>query len=266
MFKALNSKGRLILQKLIAALNWIKDHVLAVLIASFVIPGVLSVFNQQSEITKAIYEIDYKGAKTKFQECDRLHSDYLSAAMTNAGAAQLLQEHFNLDAIAKKGSSEVYFIAFKGAMEAYQNSLGQVKELFAKTSRCYGELTANYENLALSLNLIDEFQNVTKRESDKVSLLVAKRDTIAKDIFRRVDPNVIFGALISGEEKSILNAMQTANFGDLAKLQSQNIEVESAVQSQQRVKFVELNKLFANELNRRFHRGLFSYFLALFRI
>jgi hypothetical protein len=57
--------------KLIAALNWIKDNVLAVLIASFVIPGVLAAFNQQSEITKAIYETDYKGAKTKFPRNQR---------------------------------------------------------------------------------------------------------------------------------------------------------------------------------------------------
>ena len=253
-------------QKLIAALNWIKDNVLAVLIASFVIPGVLAVFNQQSEITKAIYETDYKGAKAKFQECDRLHSEYLSAATTNAGTAQILHEHFNLDAIAKKGSSEIYFVAFKGAMETYQKSLGQVQELFAKTSRCYGELTANYENLALGLNLIEEFQEETKRGTDKVSPLVAKRDAIAMDLSKRIDPNAMFGALISGEEKSIQNAMQIANFGNLAKLQSQNIEVESAVQSQQRAQFVELNKLFANELNRRFHRGLLSYFWSLIRI
>jgi len=252
--------------KLIATLNWIKDNVLAVLIASFVIPGVLAVFNQQSEITKAIYETDYKGAKIKFQECDRFHSEYLSAATTNAGTAQILQNHFNLDTIAKRGSSEIYFVAFKGTMETYQKSLGQVQDLFSKTSRCYGELTANYENLALSLNLIEEFQDETKRGADKVSPLIAKRDAIAKDLSKRFDPNVMFEAFISGDEKSIQAAMQTANFGDLAQLQSQNIEVESAVQSQQRAQFVELNKLFANELNRRFHRGLLSYFWSLVRI
>lgn len=262
----IRSLKELMLPKLIATINWIKDNLLAVIIASFIIPGVLAVFNQQSEITKVIYETDYKGAKTKFQECDRLHTDYLSAITINAGTAQILQEHFNLDAIAKKGSSEVYFIAFKGTMETYQKSLGQVQELFAKTSRCYGELTANYENLALSLNLLEEFQNETKRGADKVSPLVAKRDAIARDLSKRVDPNAMFGALISGEEKSIQATMQSANFGDLAKLQSQNIEVESAVQSQQRTQFVELNKVFANELNRRFHRGLLSYFWSLVRI
>ncbi|MBV6324640.1 hypothetical protein [Duganella violaceipulchra] len=253
-------------QKLIAALNWIKDNVLAVLIASFVIPGILSVFNQQFEITKAIYETDYKGAKTKFLECDRLHSDYLAAAGANAGAAQVLQEHFNPDTIAKKGSSEIYFVAFKGTMETYQKSLGQVQELFTKTSRCHSELAGNYENLALSLDLIDEFQNETKQGAEKVSSLIARRDTLAKNLLKRADPNAIFGALISGDEKSIQIAMQTANFGDLAKLQSQNIELESAVQNQQRVQFSELNKLFAKELNRRFHRGLFSYFWSLVRI
>jgi hypothetical protein len=250
--------------KLAATFNWIKDNVLVVLIASFVIPGVLSVFDQQSQITKTIYETDYKSAKTKFQECDRLHSDYLSAAITNAGAAQTLQKHFNLDAIAKHSSSEIYAIAFKGTMETYQKSSGLAQELFAKTSRCYGELTSNYENLALSLNLIDEFHTETKRGAEKIASLVVKRDAVVKDLSKRVDPAIIFGALISGDEKSIQSTMQTANFEDLAKLQSQNIEVESAVQSQQRAQFVELNKLFANELSRRFHRGLFSYFWSLF--
>lgn len=252
--------------KWIAALNWTKDNVLAVLIASFVIPGVLAVFNQQSEITKAIYETDYKGAKTKFQECDRLHSEYLSAAIANAGTTQILQDHFNLDVIAKNGSSEIYYVAFKGTLETYKKSSEQVQELFTKTSRCYGELSNNYENLALGLNLIEEFQEETKRGTDKISSLVAKRDALAKDLSKRVDLNAMFGALISGEERSVQVAMKMANFGDLAKLQFQNIEVESAVQNHQRTQFVELNKLFANELNRRFHRGLLSYFWSLVRI
>lgn len=251
---------------MIATLNWIKDNVLVVLIASFIVPGVLAVFGQQAEVTKAIYETDYKGAKTKYQECDRVHSEYLSAAATNAGTARLLEKHFNLDDVAKYGSSQTYFIAFKGVMETYQKSLGQVQESFAKTSRCYAELNSMYENLALSLNVSDEFQNVIGQDAAKISGLVARRDAIATDLSKRVDADAILHAIISGDEKSLQDSMRTAHYGDLAKLQSQNIEVESAVQNQQRAQFIQLNKLFSNELNRRFHRGLFSYFLSLFRI
>lgn len=254
------------MKKLIATIVWIRDNVLALLIASFVIPGVLAVFNQQYEITKVIYQTDYKGAKTKFQECDRLHSEYLSIAKINEGTALTLQEHFNLDAIDKKGSSEVYFVAFKSTIDSYQKSLGQVQDLFDKTSRCYGDLSANYENLALSLNLIKEYQERTKQGSEEISSLVAKRDAIAENLSKRVDSKFMFGALISGDEKSIQSAMQMASFGDLAKLQSKNIEIETAVQGQQRAQFLEMNNLFANELNRRFHRGLISYFWSLVSI
>lgn len=254
------------MSKPIAILYWIKDNVLAVLVASFIIPGVLAVFNQQSEITKIIYETDYKDAKTKFQECDRLHSDYLSSAVTNMGTAQFIENQFNMNAIKKNGSSQVFFLAFNTSMETYQKSLKETKELFSKTSQCYSELTANYENLALSLNLIEEFQNETQKGSEKISNLLTKRNATKKDILENTDLEAMFQALISEDEAFIEATLQQNNFGTLAELQSKNIEVESAVQNQQRAQFVELNKLFSKELSRRFHRGLLSYFCSLFTI
>lgn len=252
--------------KLIATLNWIKDNVLAVLIASFVIPGVLAVFNQQSDITKAIYETDYKSAKNKFQECDRVHSEYISAAETNAGTALFIQQHFNPDAVAKRGHSETYFIALKGTMDTFQKSLNQTKESFDKASRCYSELNASYENLALSLDLLDEFHHETKQGADRIAQLTDERTAIRNKILERVDPNMILGALISNDEKSMHIITENVNYNDVAELQSQNIKVESEAQRQQRAQFVALNKIFANELNRRFHRGLLSYFGSLFSI
>lgn len=253
-------------QQLKDALNWIKDNVLAVLIASFVIPGALAVFNQQAEVTKAIYETDYKVAKAKFLECSNLHSDYLSSATTNAGTALVLQENFNVESIAQYGASELYFAAFKGTMEGYQKSLERVGDLFVKTSRCYADLNALYENLALTLNLNAELQDVKKREAEKIATLTARRDAIAKDLLKRADANAMFRAMITGDSKAAMSLMQTANFGDLAKLQSGNIDVEAAIHAQLQTQFNELNTIFSGELSKRFHRGLLSYFWSLFRI
>jgi hypothetical protein len=253
-------------QQLKDVLNWIKENVLAVLIASFVIPGTLAVFNQQAEVTKAIYETDYKAAKAKFLECNNLNTDYLSAATTNAGTALVLQEHFNVESIAKYGASEVYFVAFKGTMDGYQKSLERVGDLFSKTSRCYADLNALYENLALTLNLNAELQDTKNRVAEQIVTLTAKRDAIAKDLQKRADPNAMFRAMITGDSKAAMSLMQTANFGDLAKLQSGNIELETAIHAQQQTQFNELNAMFSGELSKRFHRGLLSYFWSLFRI
>lgn len=253
-------------KRLIAALTWFKDNVLAVLIASFVIPGALAVFNQQAEITKAIYETDYKAAKAKYLECSSLHSDYLSAVTTNAGLATVLHDQFNMDSVAKYGESEAYFVAFKGTMEGYQKSLDSVKDLFSKTSRCYGDLNFLYENLALTLDLTSELQDIRKQDAKKITSLIERRNAIATDLMKRTDPNAIFRAIITGDTKNAMSLMQGANFGDLAKLQSANVEVETAIRNQQQTQFNELNTLFSSELSKRFHRGLLSYLWSLFRV
>lgn len=253
-------------RRLVETLNWIKENILAVLIVSFVIPGVLAVYSQQSDVTKAIFETDYKAAKVKSQECNRIHSDYLSIATTNMGAALMLQKHFNWREISKYGDMDVYAVAFRGTMETYQKTNEQLQDSFKNTSRCYGELYSIYENLALALNLNNEFQEEIKSGNDRITTLVARRNAIAKDISNRVDPDFMYHVIITNDAKSLPAAMRMANFGIIAKMQSQNIEVESAIQNQQQAQFVELNKIFSNELSRRLHRGLFSYFWSLFRV
>lgn len=254
------------LPKLLAVLTWVKDNVLAVLIASFVIPGVLAVFNQQSEITKAIYETDYKGAKAKYIECRGLHSDYLSAASTNAGAAQMLQEHFNLEHAAKNTPSREYGAALAAALEAYRKSRETAHDLFGRTTRCYAELDSLYENLALALNLHDQYKNAGNPESEQIDSLIAQRDAIVKDLQKRTDPVAVFRAVIAGDAKQMQILMQRANFSDLASLQHKTVELETAVYFQQLKRHQVLNAMFSDELSRRFHRGLLSFFGSLFSI
>jgi hypothetical protein len=48
------------LQKLNTSLVWFEGNMLIALIASFIIVGVLIVFNRRAEITKTIYRVDCK--------------------------------------------------------------------------------------------------------------------------------------------------------------------------------------------------------------
>ncbi len=252
-------------KKIVAVLSWLRDNVVAVLLASFVIPGVLAVFNQQSAITRAIFDTDYKAAKLKFQECHRFHAEYISSVRSNQGAALLMHKHFNIDEVLRRGDSPTFFTAYKATLQTYQSSLARMEDSSAKTSQCYGELAATYENLAISLNLYRDFRKIASQGADELAVRTSKRDAVRDEMSARVSLESLFSAMISGDDKSMIAAMRNASFEDLATFQSKNADAEAASFRLERERFNELNTLFSDELNARLHRGLFGYFGSLLR-
>lgn len=112
-------------KKIVAALSWLRDNVVAVLLVSFVIPGVLAVFNQQSAITRAIFETDYKAAKLKFQECHRFHAEYITSVRSNQGAALLMHKHFNINEVFRRGG-------LSGLLRSLQGDSGNLSKFSRK--------------------------------------------------------------------------------------------------------------------------------------
>jgi hypothetical protein len=247
-------------------LNWIKDNLLTTLIASFLIPAILGFYNQQSEITKTVFEVDYKEAKQKYIECDQVHRDYISAVGASAGAALLLQQNFGVDDAMKYGGSNVYFAAFRGAMETFQKSMDQQQDLLKKTSVCYANLTSSYENVAIALNLTDEFHAISNQGAERIDPLIKQREAIRADFEKRVDMLGMYRALATSDTNSAVAMYKQANFGDLSTLQIKTAEMEAALETVQHEHFVALNDMFANEFHRRLHSGLLRSFVLMLRV
>lgn len=252
------------LQRFKISLLWFRDNILVILIASFIIPGALAAFNQQAEITKAIYEVDYKAAKLKRLECSNTHYEYISTITDGAGSAQVLNSFFNSGGPLNYSETEAYLLTKKSTLERYLRTLDEMPTLKIKTDRCYAELNNLYENLALTLDLNGRYQEIMDSESKKMLPLRAEQEEIRRGYRNRIDLSDGFRSVLSGDLQSMARFFKSANYSDMVKIELKDAEVEIAFYTLKFTQFNELNMLFSGELNRRFHRSLLSYFSSLF--
>lgn len=244
-------------------LKWMRDNLLIVLIVSLVFPAVLGIFSQRSDITKMIYESDYKLAKMKHSECDRIHTDFLDAVSTNAGTAQLLHKNFNFDDVIKNGMSQHAVIVFKSTIDTYSKSLDNIHENGRKARNCYADLSSLYDNLALVLNLSDDYKVMARKNSSAIAALQAPLEASRARLRDVGDPQMLYAAMLSGDPQAAAGALKIVNYDDLAKLQTEQALAESNMQQQHRLFFNELNAVFSKELSRRFYRGFFASLWSL---
>jgi len=260
------------LQSLKKFLKWCSKHtlsILSVLFVSVLFPAVLADYNQRAAISKTAYEVDYKAAKNKVLECQREHSNYLHSLTENASTAEFLYKHYSIENIKKHAYSQAYFIALRSLMETYSKSLKKNDELLASTSYCYKELDNLYQNLALSLDLLVKYEKVIQKSNLPMSKAIEERNHATDAFKQKAGDNALdymFEVLISEDEEKLYEAMQIFNFHNLAMLQMNNIELEKKLFSEKENQINVLNKMFSNQLNKRFHHGIRSYIRSFFII
>lgn len=248
--------------------TYLKTHsksVFSILCISVLFPTILADYNQRAEISKITYEVDYKSAKNKYLECNREYDKYITSLKENAVSASLLHQYYNADRLQHPPESEVYFVFFKGLIDTYRKSLNMNKELSAKASFCYKELDNLYGNLALSLDVTKEYEEIIRKSDIHITEARNKKNQALEKInskYNKKISNDMIEAMINENDEKTFEILRELNYGDLSELQNNHVQLETELFNVKQKQIYELNQLFYKKISNRFHHGIRSYFLS----
>lgn len=159
-----------------------------------------------------------------------------------------------------------YEILPRSLIESSNKVAAQVSDLKTKLGTCMPALYRKYEEVALATASYDRFIDIAKQRDASLRPLYAKRDALLGEVAGKFQPESMMDTLRqsltwnddSPNGRAAIKVKLHA-FGDPAvDLYMQLSQSEQAILKVEQDTDVQLIGLFANEVNRRYKRGLLS--------
>jgi hypothetical protein len=269
-------------RNLISSISW--GNIISIVIVSLFFPAMISLFSQKSDISKTIFTEDYKKTRLQSALCMDLHQQYLDSKTLLLGANhnfyKIMRE---LIAIYEHGENTVnddFILMFKAFHKTQKDAEKEAKKFFDDTNSCYSKNVYELENLAVSLGLLKEYEEILdkyetpKNESCKNSCLeirgnLAKLDADVKkgqeqlanyDIDEFINNFIRMGSGSISEE-DMIKKFKEIPIEKLEEVTVAKLNHEAELLEFQKMKQREIWSLFSKEMQSRFNQGFIRYFI-----
>lgn len=269
-------------RNLISSISW--GNIISIVIVSLFFPAMISLFSQKSDISKTIFTEDYKKTRLQSALCMDLHQQYLDSKTlllsANHNFYKIMRE---LIAIYERGENTVnddFILMFEAFHKTQKDAEKEAKKFFDDTNSCYSKNVYELENLAVSLGLLKEYEEILdkyetpKNESCKNSCLeirenLAKLDADVKkgqeqlanyDIDEFINNFIRMGSGSISEE-DMIKKFKEIPIEKLEEVTVAKLNHEAELLEFQKMKQREIWSLFSKEMQSRFNQGFIRYFI-----
>lgn len=263
-------------------LNW--GTIISISIVSLIFPAMLSLFNQQADITKTIFTTDYKNAKLKSNSCINQHRNYIELEIEKLGNLKFHYEIYkkSIKSIQLNKNFSVHFPDFLIEFQKNQNEINRkTKEAFDNTKLCYTESNLELENLSVSLGILEKYIELKNKYASKKcgndsncskiskeiegaqkKIEILQNKSNIKDFNMDEFTEKATELIISNEDDENFEYYNTLPTEELIKIYELKIQLEQHQLEFETLKQYELFNLVSYEMQRRFSQGFIRYFIS----
>ena len=157
-------------------LNKVKEFIYIISIAvipmafgSFLFVGVLEKYKNSESLNSAILD-SYKTIRNKRSECHKIHNDLFLSYYPYAGSIKIMATEMERVMGAKDVSlPHEYQVFVLSNVESQADYRKDIEELKKNKDKCYTELYISYEELAILLDKIDEYESISGERSSALN-------------------------------------------------------------------------------------------------
>ena len=256
------------MKKIIGLVKPSRDFVEKLFLAffvSFLFVGVIESYKNKESMNSLILKT-YKNIKVKRSLCQKTQNDYFLSFYPYAGSLTMQgQELSNLNKLKDKNISKGYEIWLTALLESQQAQKNNIEKLKSETDSCYRDLYIEYEDLAILLGVVGQYENIIKEQSQSINSTYEKQKYILNGKTKNVDLQYILdsarkgfsGALTRDKDKWI------DMFNELSDLQIKLAENEKARFNIEIKTYEKLRNIFLSSIQERSDRGFIAYIFKI---
>lgn len=236
--------------------------VIPMIFGSFLFAGIIESYKNNESLNSAILD-SYSSIRTKRAECHKIHNDLYMAYYSYADSLKTIKIELErpIDNHGKELPKE-YIIFMQSLIESNSTQFQEIQKLIKQKEDCYSTLYINYEEAAILLNLLEQYESIAKvRATELNSLYPSEKDALNKlrsisiDDLLNIFHTGIDSALTSNREKWLSGIEELAEVQvELAKIEEQRSSIETKT-------FFELRRLYLEAIKNRLNRGFVDYLI-----
>lgn len=241
--------------------------IVPIFLGVYLFAGLLETYKNDMSSRKDLVLDFYRPMREAQASCRATEQQLMVGYGEQAGAFKLMLDELDHMASADPATmTRDYEILPRSIIESSNKVTAQVGDLKNKLNVCMPELYRKYEEVALATATYDRFMVIAKQRDARLNPLYAKRDALLHEAAEKFRPESMMDALrqsLSVDDDSpagrdALKARVHA-FGDpVMGLYTQLSDSEQAILKVEQDTDAQLIGLFANEVSRRYKRGLLS--------
>lgn len=227
---------------------------------SFLFVGILESYKNNESLNSAILD-SYNTIRTKRSQCQKIHNNLYLAYYPYAGSLRIMKEELERIIDTKgRGLPKEHEIFMQSLNESNTKQLKEIQELSSKKEECYSELYISYEETAILVNLLDEYERIASERAANINGLNPsqkeasnKVNSISADDMLKVFEVGMEAALISNRDKWLSGMEELADFQvEIAKIEENRFSIEATT-------FGKLRKLYLEAIKNRLNRSFVDY-------
>lgn len=252
--------GGSVLEKIKQYIYVISIAIIPMVFGSFLFVGVLEKYKNTESLNTTILD-SYKSLRVKRSECHKIHNNLFLSYYAYSGSLKIMGAEMKR-LIGSKGASlpKEFEIFVTSNIEAQTEQRKEIEKLKKSKEDCYSDLYISYEELAILLNRISEYETIAEKQSSNLNRFNSSIDE-AKDKLKRISPDDIMNvfrdgikkAMLSNTEKWLLAMEELSEFQlAIAKIEEEKFQIDLEV-------FSKLRRMYLVDIRSKLNKGFVSY-------
>lgn len=227
---------------------------------SFLFVGIIESYKNNESLNSVIVD-SYKSIRSQRAQCHKIHNDLYMAYYPYAGSLKIIKKELGTLIDTKGiGLTKEHEIFMLSLYESNSKQLKEIQKLKVLKDDCYTTLYMKYEETAILVNLLDDYEGIASARATEINNLNAsikeatkKLSSVTENDILNVFQTGVESALVSNKDKWLLGMEELADSQiELAKIEEKVFSIEFKT-------FGKLRRIYLGAIKNRLNSGFVDY-------